>query len=77
MMEIIRWALIAVSLVLITLLVMHTLRRARALSQRIDDFHEEQEAEKKQPGPINPYDNIAHLFGPKPESDEKKQGNGQ
>ena len=77
MIETVRWVLIAASLVLITLLVMHTLRRARALSQRIDDFHEEQEAQKKQPGPINPYENIAQLFGPKPESEEKKQENGQ
>ena len=73
MMEIIRWVLIAVSLVLITLLVMRTLRRARALSQRIDDYHEEQEAQKQQPGPINPYTNMGQLFGPKPESEEKKQ----
>ena len=77
MIEINRWALIAVSLVLITLLVIHTRRRARALSQRIDDYHEEQETKKQQPGPINPYDDMAQLFGPKPEPEEKKQENGQ
>lgn len=77
MIEIIRWVLIALSLALIALLVMHTLRRARALSQRIDDYHAEEEAKKQKPGPINPYEDMGHLFGPKPEPEDEKRDNAE
>ena len=63
-MQILQWALIVLSVPLIILLVIQTRKRARALDERIEDYREEQEAAKSQPGPINPYDDLANLIRP-------------
>lgn len=44
MLEIIRWILIIISIPLIVLLGRHALRNARALSERIDEYHEEEDS---------------------------------
>ncbi len=54
MADILRWFLIVLSIPAFALMVMYTVRRARELDQRIDEFHAEQEAATNQPGPINP-----------------------
>jgi len=61
--EILQWVLIAVSIPLFVAMVVYTVRRARELDRRIEEYHEEQEAAKNQPGPINPYGQMAELFG--------------
>lgn len=71
MTDILRWALILLSIPLIVLLARHTMRRARALSERIDEYKEELEAQSKQPGPINPYQQMADVFGTNVDSDDK------
>lgn len=63
MIDILRWILIILSVPLLVLLVLHTVRRARELADRIDEYHEEQEAAKSQPGPVNPYADMAQAFG--------------
>lgn len=71
--EVLRWGLVIVSIPLVVLLVRHSVRRARALSGRIDEYHEEQESQAKTPGPINPYKDMAELFGVPPEPTEDKK----
>jgi hypothetical protein len=61
-MEILNWVLIALSVPLIVAMVLYTVRRARELDRRIDEYHEEQEAAANQPGPINPYEGMAGLY---------------
>lgn len=75
-MEILQWILIGLSAVLLVALVAHTRRRARALSDRIDEYHAEQEAKKNQPGPIDPYADMAGLFGSceSDDAEERKPG---
>lgn len=73
MTDILSWALVVLSIPIIVLLVMHTVRRARALSERIDEHHEEQEAAKQQPGPIDPYRDIGAVFGVQADADEAKR----
>lgn len=62
-MEILKWVLIILSIPLIIAFVLHIIARARALSQRIDEYHAEQEAAKNSPEPINPYADMNSLFG--------------
>lgn len=73
MTDIIQWLLIAVSIPLIVAMVLQTIKRARVLSERIDEYHESQEAQSQQPGPIDPYANIAEIFAPKPEDENGKK----
>jgi hypothetical protein len=61
-MVILQWALIILSVPLIVMLVIHTRKRVRVLNERIDEYHEEQEAAKSQPGPINPYDDLSKII---------------
>ena len=63
-MEILQWALIVLSVPLVILFVIHTRKRARALDERIEEYRKEQEAAKSQPGPINPYEDLANLVRP-------------
>ncbi|MCE5200599.1 MAG: hypothetical protein ABFD54_10070 [Armatimonadota bacterium] len=44
MLEIIRWVLVIISIPLIVLLARHARRSARALSERIDEYHEEEDS---------------------------------
>ena len=69
-MEILRWALIILSIPLLVAFVLHIIARAKALNRRIDEYHAEQEAAKNQPGPVNPYADMGLLFGS--ENDDKK-----
>lgn len=62
-MNILRWALIILSIPLIIVFILHIVARAKALSRRIDEYHAEQEAAANQPGPANPYADMASLFG--------------
>lgn len=59
--DFLKWALAAASVFVIVMLIRHAVARARALSQRIDEYHAEQEAKKQQPGPIDPYADFEHL----------------
>lgn len=65
-MQILEWVLIAVSAPVIVIMVMQTRKRAKALSERIEEYREEQDA--AQPGPVNPYEDLASLFVPDPKS---------
>ena len=75
--EILRWVLVGLAIPLIVVFVRHTIRRARALDERIDEYHEAQEAEKQQAGPIDPYAGMGEVFGagapPKDEEREEKE----
>lgn len=71
MTDILKWFLIGLSIPLIVLLVKHTMKRARALSERIDEYKEEMEAQSKQPGPINPYQQMADIFDTGADKDDK------
>lgn len=55
--------LIALSVPLIVVIVLYTIRRARELDARIQEYHAEQDAASNQPGAANPYDQMAELFG--------------
>jgi hypothetical protein len=61
--EILQWVLIGLSIPLFVAMVIYTVRRGRELDRRIEEYHEEQEAAKNQPGPVNPYGQMAGLFG--------------
>lgn len=54
------------------MLVIHTVKRARALSDRIEEYREAEEERKNQPGPINPYEDLARVF--RPDDVEDKRG---
>jgi hypothetical protein len=72
---ILKWFLAVVGVVLIAMLARLAIARARALSQRIDEYHAEQEAKKNQPGAINPYADYERLIGGgKEPEDEDKNG---
>lgn len=75
MTEILRWVLILLSIPLIVMFVMHTVRRIRSLSQRIDEYHESQAAGSQKPGPINPYEGLSAIFGKHDLPDDKDQEN--
>ena len=61
--DILHWVLIALAIPLFVAMVIYTVRRARELDRRIDEYHEEEEAAKNQPGPINPYEQMGEVFG--------------
>ena len=63
MSDILHWVLIALAIPLFAAMVIYTIRRAHALDRRINEYHEDQEAAKNQPGPINPYEQMGELFG--------------
>ena len=63
-MDILQWALIAVSIPIIVFMVILTRKRAKALDERIEEYFEEQEAAKS--NPANPYEDLASLFGSQP-----------
>ena len=67
--QILRWVLIALAIVLIAFLVRHTVRRARALDECIDEYHESQENETG--ARPNPYESMAGLFGADDEEERK------
>lgn len=72
MLDIINWVLIAASIPVIVVLVNVVRRRARELDARIDQYHEQQEA-AKQKGPVDPYADLAALYGaqkPQAKSDD-------
>ena len=75
--DILRWVLVGLAIPLIVVFVRHTIKRARALEARIDEYHEAQEAQKQQPGPIDPYAGMGEVFGegapPEDEEREKKE----
>ena len=77
MTDILPWILTAVSIPFLIVVVRLTVRRARELSERIDEYHREQEEAKQQPGPINPYQDMAQAFGVEPPAEDKKQEEGQ
>ncbi len=59
-METLQWILIAISVPILIIMVIQTRKRARALSERIDEYLEEQERAKS--SPANPYEDLATLF---------------
>jgi type II secretory pathway pseudopilin PulG len=74
-MVVLQWVLIVLSVALIVMLVIQTRKRARALDERIEEYREEQEAAKSQPGPINPYQDLGNLIHPdrEPPSDNQEK----
>jgi hypothetical protein len=54
-------------------MVMQTIRRAKELSARIDEYHAEQDAKKQAPGPINPYADLASIYDLKTDTDDDKR----
>ncbi len=60
--DVLQYVLIALSIPLFVAMVIYTIRRARELDRRIDEYHEEEEAAKNKPGPINPYEQMT-AFG--------------
>lgn len=75
MWDILNWILIAASVPLIAWLIIRATRRSKELSQRIEQYHEEQEAAKQQPDGLDPYRDFAALFGAgdgKPEVDRER-----
>jgi hypothetical protein len=71
------WALAGLGLLLIAWLVRRTIRRAKELEARIDQFHREQEAAERLRqqgllGPANPYADLAELYREKDEGDAGK-----
>ena len=71
--DILRWILVLISIPLLVLFIIHTIRRARSLSERIDEYHESQAAGPQQPGPVNPYKDMSALFGIDNLPDDKEQ----
>ena len=71
--DILRWVLVVISIPLLVLFIIHTIRRARSLTERIDEYHESQAAGPQQPGPVNPYQDLSELFGNNNRPDDKEQ----
>ena len=65
-MQLLHWVLIAISLPIIVIMVIQIRKRANALTERIEEYREEQESAKS--GPVNPYEDLASLFAPDPKS---------
>lgn len=63
--------LMVVSALFIALLVHVTIRRARLLSRRIDEFREEKET-PQQPGPVDPYADLADALRTDKEPEDKR-----
>ena len=76
MIDILRWVLVIISIPLLVLFIIHTIRRVRSLSDRIDEYHESQAAGPQQPGPVNPYQDMSAIFGIHNLPDDKDQENG-
>ena len=72
-MEILQWVLIGLSVPFIVVVIIQTRKRARALDERIRQYKEEQEAARSQPGPINPYEDLAKLVRPDDEQSGEKR----
>ena len=70
--QILTWVLVILAIPLLVLFVRPTIKRIRALDERIEDYHESQKAEKRK-GPVNPYADMAGLFGA---NEENKGKNG-
>lgn len=72
----IRWILIGLSVPVIVLLVIATIRRAKNLSERIDEYHREEEEAKQSGEPINPYAAMSEIMDvrPRPPDKERKEG---
>lgn len=68
-MDILQWSLIAISVPIIVIMIIQTRKRAKALNERIEEYIEEQEAGKS--GPVNPYEDLATLMNPDPDSTPK------
>jgi len=68
MQEIVRWSLIILAIVIIVWLVGRTIRRARALSERIEEYHKEQEE-----NPMDPYAALAELLEEQRRDREKRE----
>ncbi|MDH7601306.1 MAG: hypothetical protein QHI38_04075 [Armatimonadota bacterium] len=62
MAEVLRICLIVCSIPLLAVLIVYTVRHVRELDRRIEEYREEQQAAKSQPGQINPYQQIAELY---------------
>ncbi len=60
-MEYLNWVLIGIAIPIITLLVIRTKRRAKALDERIEQYKAEQEQAKAN-GTYNPYQDFIELF---------------
>lgn len=73
-MEVLQWALIILSVPLLVMLVIQSRKRARALDERIREYKEEQEAAKSQPGPVNPYADLAEIVQVSRERPSKGRG---
>jgi choline-glycine betaine transporter len=62
MLETLQIVLIVASIPLLVFLIVYTVRHAQALNRRIEEYREEEEAAKSQPGPVNPYQQLADLY---------------
>ena len=60
-MQILQYILIGISVPFIILLIIDARKRAKALADRIEQYKQEEEAAKSQPGPINPYKDFTTL----------------
>lgn len=65
-METLQWILIGISVPIIVAMVVQTRKRAKALTERIEEYLEEEEAAKS--GPANPYPDMSTLFGRTPDA---------
>jgi hypothetical protein len=63
----IQWALTAVGVAVLLWLASRTVRRARELNERIDEYHREQDELERSGGVIDPYAGLTqtHLQTPK------------
>lgn len=73
MIEIIHWSLIALAVPIIAFLVVTTVRRARALSDRIDEYHKEEEEAKQSGQSINPYEAMSRIVDVRPRLEDRKE----
>lgn len=61
-MHLLEWVLIAISVPILVIMIVQTRKRARALSERIEEYVEEQERAKS--GPVNPYEDLSSIYSP-------------
>ena len=73
MVDTLQWVLIGLAVPVIIVLVITTVRRARSLSERIDEYHEEQDAQQQTPGPVDPYDALSRIIDIRPKPEKKKR----
>lgn len=66
-----KWALAILSIPFIYLLIRQTMGNMKALSNKIDEYNKEQEAQKQRPGPINPYQDMGSISGVSPDSEDQ------